>query len=109
MLFDTGDSGHAYETVSMVADKEGTWTAKVEKDLIGKFYTFNVKIKDKWMGDTPGINAKAVGVNGKRAAIIDMNATDPEGWAADKRPALASPADAIIYEMHHRDFSSSIL
>ena len=105
MLFDTGDSGHAYETVSMVADKEGTWTAKVEKDLIGKFYPFNVKIKDKWMGDTPGINAKAVGVNGKRAAIIDMNATDPEGWAADKRPALASPADAIIYEMHHRDFS----
>lgn len=105
MLFDTGDSGHAYETVSMVADKEGTWTAKVEKDLIGKFYTFNVKIKDKWMGDTPGINAKAVGVNGKRAAIIDMNATDPESWAADKRPALASPADAIIYEMHRRDFS----
>ena len=105
MLFDTGDSGHAYETVSMVADKEGTWTAKVEKDLIGKFYTFNVKIKDKWMGDTPGINAKAVGVNGKRAAIIDMNASDPEGRAAAKRTALASPADAIIYEMHHRDFS----
>lgn len=105
MLFDTGDGGHAYETVSMVADKEGTWTAKVEKDLIGKFYTFNVKIKDKWLGDTPGINAKSVGVNGKRAAIIDMNATDPEGWVADKRPALASPADAVIYEMHHRDFS----
>ena len=105
MLFDTGDSGHAYETVSMVADKEGTWTAKVEKDLIGKFYTFNVKIKDKWMGDTPGINAKAVGVNGKRAAIIDMNATDIEGWAADKRPALDYLADAIIYEMHNRDFS----
>ena len=105
MLFDAGDGGHAYETVSMVSDKEGTWTAKVEKDLIGKFYTFNVKIKDKWLGDTPGINAKAVGVNGKRAAIIDMRATDPEGWAQDKRPALASPADAVIYEMHHRDFS----
>ena len=105
MLFDAGDGGHAYETVSMVSDKEGTWTAKVENDLIGKFYTFNVKIKDKWLGDTPGINAKAVGVNGKRAAIIDMKATDPEGWAQDKRPALASPADAVIYEMHHRDFS----
>ena len=105
MLFDAGDGGHAYETVSMVSDKEGTWTAKVENDLIGKFYTFNVKIKDKWLGDTPGINAKAVGVNGKRAAIIDMKATDPEGWEQDKRPALASPADAVIYEMHHRDFS----
>lgn len=105
MLFDEGDGGHAYETLSMVSDKEGTWTAKVDKDLIGKFYTFNVKIKDQWLGDTPGINAKAVGVNGKRAAIVDMKATDPEGWAEDKRPALASVADAVIYEMHHRDFS----
>lgn len=105
MLFDAGEGGHAYETISMTADKEGTWTAKVDKDLMGKFYTFNVKIEDKWLGDTPGINAKAVGVNGKRAAIIDMKATNPEGWATDKRPALASAADAIIYEMHHRDFS----
>lgn len=105
MLFDEGDGGHAYETLSMTSDKEGTWTAKVDKDLIGKFYTFNVKIKDQWLGDTPGINAKAVGVNGKRAAIIDLKATDPEGWAEDKRPVLASAADAVIYEMHHRDFS----
>lgn len=45
---------------------------------MGKFYTFNVKINDKWLGDTPGINAKAVGVNGKRAAIIDMNPRTPK-------------------------------
>ncbi|WP_291530679.1 type I pullulanase [Bacteroides sp. UBA939] len=105
MLFDSGDGGHAYKTISMVSDKEGTWTAKEEDDLMGKFYTFNVKIDDKWLGDTPGINAKAVGVNGKRAAVIDMEETNPEGWAADKRPVLASPVDAVIYEMHHRDFS----
>ena len=106
MLFEAGDGGHAYETISMESSEEGTWKTKVEKDLIGKFYTFNVKINDKWLGDTPGINAKAVGVNGKRAAIIDMKSTDPEGWADDKRPALASPADVILYEMHHRDMSS---
>lgn len=105
MLFEAGGGGHAYETVSMKPSKEGTWTAAVEKDLKDKFYTFNVKINDKWLGDTPGINAKAVGVNGKRAAIIDMKSTDPEGWAEDRRPALASPADVIIYEVHHRDFS----
>jgi pullulanase len=45
-----------------------------------------------------------VGVNGQKAAIIDMRQTDPEGWSADKGPAVA-PADIIIYEMHHRDFS----
>ena len=105
MLFEAGDGGHAYETISMEPSEEGTWKTKVEKDLMGKFYTFNVKINDKWLGDTPGINAKAVGVNGKRAAIIDMKSTDPEGWVDDKRPALASPADVILYEMHHRDMS----
>ena len=105
MLFDEGDGGHAYETVQMKRAEEGTWKAKVEKDLLGKFYTFNVKINDKWLGDTPGINALAVGVNGKRAAVIDMRSTDPEGWAQDKRPELKSPADVVVYEMHHRDFS----
>ena len=105
MLYEAGEGGHAYETVSMERAEEGIWKTKVEKDLKGKFYTFNVKIDGKWQGDTPGINAKAVGVNGKRAAIIDLRETDPEGWAEDKRPPLASPADSIIYEVHHRDFS----
>jgi pullulanase len=73
--------------------------------LHGKFYTFNVKIDGKWLGDTPGIMAKAVGVNGQRAAILDLNSTDPEGWEKDVRPALKNYADIIVYEMHHRDFS----
>lgn len=105
MLYEAGDSGHAFETVSMEAAAEGCWTAKVEKDLKGKFYTFNVKINGKWLGDTPGINAKAVGVNGKRAAIIDLADTNPEGWEEDKRPPLNGPADIVVYEVHHRDFS----
>jgi pullulanase len=48
MLFEAGDGGHAYETISMEPSEEGTWKTKVEKDLMGKFYTFNVKINDKW-------------------------------------------------------------
>ena len=107
MLYEAGEGGHAYTTVSMEAGEEGVWHATVKEDLMGKFYTFNIKIDDQWLGDTPGINAKAVGVNGKRAAIIDMKATDPEGWAEDRRPPLQSFADIVIYEMHHRDFSVS--
>lgn len=42
MLFEAGDGGHAYETISMESSEEGTWKTKVEKDLIGKFYTFNI-------------------------------------------------------------------
>ena len=96
MLYEAGEGGHAYETVKMQSGEEGTWTAVVSKDLIGKFYTFNVKIDDKWQGDTPGINARAVGVNGKRAAIIDWQSTNPDGWESDTRPPLKSPADMII-------------
>lgn len=107
MLFEDGAAGHAYETIDMTLGDEGTWSAEKNGDLLGKFYTFNVKIDGKWLGDTPGINAHAVGVNGKRAAIINMADTDPEGWSEDVKPALASASDVILYEMHHRDFSIS--
>lgn len=106
MLYDAGEGGHAYETVKMEPNDEGVWSAAVEKDLKGKFYTFNVKINDQWQGDTPGIYARAVGVNGKRAAIIDWKDTNPAGWDKDTRPSLRAPEDMIIYEMHHRDFSA---
>ncbi len=107
MLYNKGEGGHAYRTVSMEAGEEGVWHTTVAEDLLGKFYTFNVKTGDRWLGDTPGIFAKAVGVNGHRAAIIDLRSTDPEGWVDDRRPPLRSAADVVIYEMHHRDFSIS--
>lgn len=53
MLYEAGEGGHAYETVKMQSGEEGTWTAVVSKDLIGKFYTFNVKIDDKWQEILP--------------------------------------------------------
>ena len=61
----------------------------------------------KWqkLDETPGIRAKAVGTNGHRAAIIDMAATNPQGWDKDRGPKLDNITDAVLYEMHHRDFS----
>ena len=46
-----------------------------------------------------------MGVNGRRAAIIDLATTNPEGWNEDVRPAFAGAKDAIVYEMHHRDMT----
>ena len=105
LLYESGHEGSAYCTYPMTMSDDGTWKASVKEDLHGKFYTFNVKIDGKWLGDTPGIMAKAVGVNGQRAAILDLNSTDPEGWEKDVRPVLKNYADIIVYEMHHRDFS----
>ena len=76
------------------------WTATVKGDLKGQAYVFNAD-----HGDTPGVFAKAVGVNGKQGYILDMRDTDPENWKRDKRPVCKSPSNLVIYELHHRDFS----
>ena len=105
-LYDNGHTGLPYEVIPMKFNAEnGTWTAHVPQQLYGKFYTFKVKQNGKWLQETPGVWAKAVGVNGNRAAIIDFTKTNPAGWDADKRPEVKNFSDVIVYEMHHRDMS----
>ena len=99
-LYDNGTDGKAIKAIRMKKAEDGLWRAEVKGDISGKFYTF-----DTGNGECPGLFAKAVGVNGSRAAVVDMRSTDPSGWLQDKRPPLKSPCDLIIYEFHHRDFS----
>ncbi len=82
-----------------------TWVGSIQGDMLGKFYTFEVTLHGKPLGETPGTFAKAVCVNGQRAAIIDMQTTNPDGWQQDKRPPVTTPSDLVIYELHYRDFS----
>ena len=105
-IYNDGLGGKPVKTVNMKRTEQGgtLWQASVKGDLQGKFYTFDVKYGGKFRGECPGIWATAVGVNGKRGAIVDMNSTNPAGWSGDTRPAIAAK-DLIIYEMHHRDFS----
>ena len=99
-IYQEGLGGKALKTIKMTRTANEQWQTTVKGDLMGKFYTF-----DMGKGECPGVFAKAVGVNGKRGAIIDLSKTNPEGWADDQRPVTKSPADIIVYEMHHRDFS----
>ena len=105
-IYDAGSDGNMLKKIDLkrVKGSKTEWTGKVKGDLKGRFYTFDVKYNGAYMGETPGIFAKAVGVNGRRGAIIDLATTNPDGWDDDKRPAIALK-DHIIYEMHHRDFS----
>ncbi len=105
ILYPTGLNTAATDTIPMSRSEKGTWVASVPKKLYGSFYTFSIKDKGKWLAETPGVWAKAVGTNGTRAAIIDFTTTNPEGWESDKGPAISHINDAVIYEMHHRDFS----
>lgn len=108
-----------YRTYKMKHVGGDVWQVVVKGDLKGKYYSFNVADHTRvgmmcvpipftyktYFGETPGVFAKAVGVNGNRGAIIDLSETNPEGWENDRRPELRSPSDLVIYEMHHRDFS----
>lgn len=104
-IYPDGDSLPALSHHSMEMDSSGVWRYSTPDDLLGKFYTFTVQIDSTKLNETPGIWAKAVGTNGHRAAIIDLDSTDPVGWSNDCGPAINSITDAVIYEMHHRDFS----
>ena len=86
--------------VKMKRGKDGIWTATVKKDLNHHPYQFVVN-----GNRSNGVFAKAIGVNGSYALVLDMSETNPKGWEYDKRPVVKSPADLVIYEMHHRDFS----
>jgi len=104
-LYRSGDGDDRIESVSLSPGKDGTWAVTIEKDLKGLFYTFRVETDSLSLNETPGIYAKAVGVNGRRAAIVDLKVTNPDGWDNDKRPALTSVSSAILYELHVRDYT----
>ena len=99
-IYQDGQDGKVLKTVKMQRTGDELWTATVRGNLMGRFYTF-----DMGRGECAGVFAKAVGVNGKRGAIIDMAKTNPEHWSCDEHPVVKSPADLVVYEMHHRDFS----
>ena len=100
-IYQNGEKGKALKTVKMTYNADNKkWTATVAGDLRGKFYTF-----DTGRGECAGVFAKAVGVNGRRGAILNMLECDPDDWCCDVRPVTKTPADLVIYELHHRDFS----
>ena len=104
-LYASGEGGDPEEHVEMEKAGYGTWRIHIDRDLKGSFYTFQIEKNGKWLNETPGIWAKAVGINGNRAAVIDWNETNPEGWESDRSPELKMYSDIILYELHHRDFS----
>lgn len=105
-LYSDGRTGKPDVILPMTFDKAtGVWSVDAEGELYGKFYTFQIEKDGRWFDETPGVWTKAVGVNGKRAAIIDLSKTNPEGWDKDKHPEVKNFSDVILYEMHHRDMS----
>ena len=105
-LYNTYDASE-FEVITLQEQEGDFWTATVKGDQVGKFYTVCSYQGGEWGQESPGIFAKAVSVNGQKAAIIDMQTTNPEGWENDQRPAMTDMTDIVVYETHMRDFTIS--
>ena len=86
------------------ADGGRVWEATVTGDLDGVYYTY-VLTHDGKETETPDIWADACGLNGQRSMVLDLSRTDPPGWDETRPVRLAHPVDAVIWEVHVRDFS----
>ncbi len=106
-LYASGTEGtdDLLEQLEMTADEKGTWVAEKTGDLNGTYYTYEVSVNGE-IHEACDPYARATGVNGKRAMVIDLDSTNPDGWADDSDPnADLTINDAVIYELHVRDLS----
>ncbi|MBQ9733203.1 MAG: type I pullulanase, partial [Clostridia bacterium] len=106
-LFEAGNGGSAYKSVDMVKGEGGVWSY-TEACGHGTYYTYTVTTS---VGTQEAVDpyAKAAGVNGNRGMVVDLSLTNPTGWDTDTyRTDIDSYSEAIIWEVHVRDFSNKI-
>ncbi|MBS2970068.1 type I pullulanase [Metabacillus sp. KIGAM252] len=96
-------SDPARQIIEMPMRKEdqGIWRAQIGLDQYGKFYKYRALINGKWR-EAADPYVKAVTKNGEWGVLLN-----PADAQVDKIPVppLNQVTDAIIYELHVRDFS----
>ena len=108
-LFKTGSDeeqgAQKLESYGLKLDSHtGIWSVVVFGDLKNLYYTYLVTVNGQTR-ETQDVYSKAVGVNGRRSMVCDMESTNPEGWEADRHVFVKRSTDAIIWEVHVGDFS----
>lgn len=106
-LFTAGNDCEAFATVDMVKGEKGIWEHTQRDCGHGTYYTYTVTTA---MGTNEATDpyAKTAGVNGDRSMVVDLDKTDPEGWGKEFDSGINSYADAVIWEVHVRDFSNKL-
>ncbi|MGM0411024.1 MAG: type I pullulanase [Bacillota bacterium] len=106
LIFNEENKNSLDRTIKLDSFENGCWKKIINDDLSGKYYLFKVYYENQSF-EFIDPYAKAVGTNSEFGYIVDLKKTNPEGWEKDKRVNLQKPTDAIIYEVHVRDFSVS--
>ncbi|MBR3765324.1 MAG: type I pullulanase [Clostridia bacterium] len=102
-LYPMGDGCDATLSVPMEPGKKGVWACRLETNLEGVYYDYDVTVDGVLYANTQDPYARSAGLNGKRSMVVDMAEANPTLWPEDKAPARA--AEDVIYEIHVKDFS----
>ncbi len=90
----------------MTMDSAGIWSVTLQGDYKNVYYTYLVTVNGK-TNETQDVYSKAVGVNGARSMVVDLDSTDPDGWSSDKHVFQSTQTESVVWEVHVRDFSIS--
>lgn len=94
--------------IDMIKGEKGVWEITVDGDLNGVYYTYTNYVEGD-VKEVVDVYANAVGVNGNRGMVCDLDSTDPDGWDKDLENAVKlrenNSPNAVIWEIHVRDFS----
>ena len=91
-----------YKSIDM-KKSDGYFEVKVEGDLDGIYYKY--QLDDEFEIVDPF--CKASSINSLKSCVVDLNSTNPEGFA-DEQYKIANRNEAIIYELSIKDYSSNI-
>lgn len=88
---------------------DGVWELKLTGDYKNVYYTYLVTAAGTdgtvVTNETQDIYSQAVGANGDRSMVVDLDSTDPEGWEDDKHVVFDDITKTAVWEIHIRDFS----
>ena len=104
-LYERGDGGRLLERLPMEKLAEGIWEYQLMKDGHGLYYTYCLRYGEDWK-ECADPYSRAVGCNGNRTMICDLSRTDSLAFLRDRRVGLEHPTDAVICELHLRDFTA---
>lgn len=101
---------HELAKVGDESEFKGVWEVTVAGDQKNVYYTYSITTtdvtgKNQATYETQDVYSKAVGVEGDRSMVVDLDSTDPEGWENDTHIYLDKNTDASIWEIHVKDFS----
>lgn len=103
-LYKGSDIKDPYLTGDMMPDQKGVWRCRIDGDLDGIYYTYTA-VHNGISREACDIYARTACANSRRGMIFSPRAVDIDGWKKDIPVQLADPVDAVIYELHIRDFS----